>query len=209
MKQKHETFPQPKEAKWALFSMGDVARIEYYLSNFPTHGDVALSMNQQKACSSTLIWSGTSGNNVPVSLFQGAKLGFVLNPELIDVPHAEFVAYRTGSLIPKEVKKDGIVLSNDYGSTTESSKFPEKKGRRGMVTGQDFYTTNHAKWARWEGDKGTYHDKGSAERFAQNVWRRYYKPKGRNCGSGEMALNEALVIQKDKNLNPIQGIFWI
>ena len=195
MPEKYETFPEYQHSTYALFSMGSKAAIEYNLQNF--------AQKPGKACSATLMWSGDKDKNVPVELYKDSskdvgKIGFVLNPHEVEVPHAEFYAKNTGGIVPTlELTKEGY-------ETIEGRNMDGIGG------------TNHAKWdAKLE----KFHDSGSLEVFAQNVWRRYYQtPKEtqksgsesdkryrRYDGKGDMEYNEALCWQKG-NRNPIEGI---
>ena len=199
---------QKASANWILFSMGDAQRLEYSLANF-YKSNGALGHVGSKACASTLVWSGEAGKNVPVTLFNESKIGFVLNPNEIEVPYADFFAYRSGSLIPIEQLKKGSASGDDWGSSAEESKHPNKMARMGGGMGSFFPVVNHAKWQKTVSgaDDGKYLKTGSAEVFAANVFRKYFdlREKGRYKGKGVARLNEALVLQKG-TINPIAGI---
>lgn len=208
--------PLQSGTSFALFSMAKKSAIEYSLQNFRKKPGIA--------CSATLIWSGEAGKNVPVTLYEDfnrriGKIGYVINPNEVEVPHAEFFAMNTGGQVKEEVKKDGCVIKNydeDWGTTTTQtyeSKYKEKGGHKKSMGRQYFnYITNHAKWDSME---KKWHDEGSVDIFAKNVWKRYWgepkkssnslKEDKRYGGQGEMEYNEALVWQKG-NVNPIDGL---
>lgn len=198
-KEKYENPPSKDHANWLLCSMGDISRLEYCLENFRQEKDNLDPFDRQKACSSTLLWSGEAGNNVPIELFNNSKIGFTLDPEKINVPYAEFLAWQTGSVLPqKEQTKKELGID---------SKYDNKKGwsRNSRFTDSPIFATNHAKWEHEpESDdrqkSGHYRDEGSAFIFAKNVWRKYFK-------RDRSSLNEAMVIQKKGSPNPINGIF--
>jgi len=50
----------------------------------------------------TLIWSGTNGNNVPNSIYKDQTLGIIINPHLVDVSFADFVASGSRGILRKE-----------------------------------------------------------------------------------------------------------
>lgn len=208
---KYEQIPNIQDGNYALISMHGLSGIKYYLQNFPKSNNKAGHIGS-KTVSATLIWSGIEANNVVVETFDNRPLGFMINPNEILMPHGEFLAYRTGSIVPEEVKKDGFVGDNGFSSTNSSSKYPSKMGRRAHGMGQSIFTTNHARWERMPGSdigdnkSGVYRDEGTADIFAKNVWRRRFK-KGKSMASASKPLNmnEALVLQKRES-SPISGI---
>jgi len=198
--EKYENPPSKNQANWVLCSMGDISRLEYCLENFRQWEKDEDRYKNQKACSSTLLWSGTEGNNVPIKLFGDKKIGFTLDPEKIDVPYAEFMAFQTESILPptEQTKNE---------TKRRTSKYANKKGwfRDSHFSDDGIFAPNHAKWEHQPDDKsgkksGIYNEQPSADIFAKNVWRKYFK---RTIDD----LNEAMVIQKKGSPNPINGIF--
>lgn len=129
--EKYETIPTPEEANFILVSMGNIGRIEAFLRDFPKSNGKEGHVGSI-ACSSTLIWSGTEGNNVPTELYRKLPFGFTLDPLKIVVPYAECLASGTSSIVPSEYPKF-------------DSKYKEGKMGRIITTGGQ-PIVNHARW---------------------------------------------------------------
>ncbi|MFA5959675.1 MAG: hypothetical protein WC785_04095 [Tatlockia sp.] len=196
MQAKHERIPEQSEANWLLFSMHAAEGIEYLLKNFPKPGS-------EKGCCSSVLWSGTKGNNVPVKHFQDVHIGIVLDPRYVAVPQADLVAFASLGQVVQEQNK-------------EASKYGTKKGYERVGRG---FATNLARHEHLPGEskQSLYHDEGSAELFAKNIWRKYHKPKTDKqysldkedyINNGIMKLNEAIVFQKEA-INPIAGLLIV
>ena len=170
-----------------------------YLKSFPKYKD-----DKSTGCSATLVWSGEADNNVAIPCFQNKKIGFVLDPNLIDIPQADFVAQNSFSLLTEEVIKKDAFIEDIYRKKQKlTTKYPPKKGyfRTNVKSDDDLFVyqkwcTNAARNEHTEEGKSIYHEKGSASVFAKNVWRKYFK---RNFKS----LNEAIVYSET---NPIIGL---
>jgi predicted metal-dependent hydrolase len=216
----------PFDAAWAAYvfvSMANKGAIDRNLKNFPlapADGKYSDSKTEVKGevstrgVSTTLLWSGKKGCNIPVDLYRDENrglggIGFVLDPIQLDIPRADFFAENSGGKYHPslEITKRGFVINNPELETSSEilkSNYPEKKGYKvyyGVALGgiATSFTTNHAKWNR---RTNTYLEKGTAENFAEAVWRRYFKKYG---GREITFLNEA-VVWKIGNENPIKGL---
>jgi hypothetical protein len=187
--QKHDRFPGTKEADHILFSMfrmklvGKSERkpmqevIQDCIDNFPRN-------NGALARSATMAISGTNGNNVPVDQFQKLHMGVVFDPTKVAVHFGDFVGVATMGKVPKpeDMASQTKITSGSVrqkltgeGSLYKlRSKFPLKKiFRRKLTMGGDMKVTDHS---RWDGMSKRMHKNGSADVFARNLWRRYFKP---------------------------------
>lgn len=196
----------PPQATPILLSMGDILRLDYNLMNFRKSNGAEGHIGSL-ACSSTVVFCSKREDvnaDVRVELYKNSRIGFVLDPKKVIVPFAEFLAYNTGSKVPKEVCKNGAQLYCDEwgGTTTLTSKYSKKKGRIAWGMGMSRFSCNHAKWEHTDEKCGIYHTDGDLDIFNKNVWRKAVKNGLQNI----QTLNEALVLQKDENHNPIMGI---
>lgn len=206
---KYKQIPSPEKSNWVLVSMGDIARIKKYLTDFPTQKNFEESKESedlnfinisttQKACSSTLIWSGTIGNNTPIKLYGDHPVGFTLDPEKITLPHAEFFACRTGSVVPKEFEKKNFNLNTYHPG--KPVRIDEFKNEKKLVTN----------YAKYDPISGICYLEGSVEVFSHSVWYKYHKKFSTKLEEVEPAkiadLNEGLVLGKKTGENPINGI---
>jgi hypothetical protein len=138
-----------------------------------------------KAISATLGFSSPQGGigNLRMSSFNDWRVGFLINPNLVEMKWAEFAGWKTGSVIPKhETALDKFPL--EFGGALEANPNWGEKAKRGRgVMGS--FTTNMARWEqpnRLDQSKlstkdiaqGRYADKGTFERFAVNTWRGAY-----------------------------------
>jgi len=195
-------------------------RLRKLLASFP-------NASTSKKASASLVWSGSRGNNVPVKVFKNYVIGYVINPQQINALHGEFYAFETNSQTHIERSKAHLTLNK---GEKLKSKYPQKKGRIGIdasindpcmgSSAKKVFVPNHAKIKRLgpigEGFKEgnfVFEPRGSFVNFANNVWRKFFKPKvkeggkatGGYDGEGVMKLNELIVEQKGE-VNPIDGI---
>ena len=219
MEKKYERIPPATKANWMLFSMHGIPGINAYLNHFPGIYEQPKEPDYQhvKACSVSLLWSGTAGNNVPIHTFGPLTTGFVLNPSLIEIPQADLIAYRSGGRVVEEKLKTETDVYGDFGSTRQTSKYPQKAGYTRTGMGQGVFATNLARNEHLPGDKklAIYHPKGRADVFAKNIWRKYFKTGKYHYPDREnfyrdreniMRLNEGIAFQKQENQNPIAGL---
>ncbi len=94
---KYEQPPSPEVANYLVFSMVvNLEEMRSVLSHFPSQGDkISPEGNYgdyQQGRATTLAWSGSSGNNVRISPWMGYQIGFVIDPNKVDVPYADFRA---------------------------------------------------------------------------------------------------------------------
>lgn len=204
---RYDKLPKPSIAEPVLVSMGDLKRLKYNLLNF--------DRGKNKCCSSTVFFCGKQpvpNTDIRVNLFGNNIIGFVLDPNKITIPYAEFFAYATGSIIPKEFTKNGVKLGNK----PLRSKYSNKEGRIIHSRMGTAYAVNHAKWEHTGEYQGVYHSNGTLETFNKNVWRKSLLKKIQkkihkiktSCFtqlSTIHSLNEALVQQKGHE-NPLIGI---
>ena len=191
MKPKYETLPSNEEANYFIFSVvGNTEEIKQTLERFPQRGDFTrptkyVGKEQVFHCSS-LAFSGTVGNNVPITPYVSRSFGLLINPNAVDIPFAHINLGKTHSVIPKmEIKR-------------EDTKYKNKP-----VTA-NYRHTNHATWQHNPEVNGRKSAKvipnNGAEVFAGNVWRKYFK-------RGHSLTNECLCLQKDSEKHPVEGIF--
>ena len=200
---KYDVIPDAQQANWLLVSMHHAEKIQRYVDRFPKEGD-------EYGCPSTLIWSGTKGNNVPVALYSNKKTGFVFNSHQIIVPQADLIAWNSeGKLSPEFLKHD----AEDGLGGRHVSKYPNKAMyRRYPMNPGDTHplidTTNLARNEHVVDQKTSiYHPVGSAAVFAKNIWRKFHKSfphYSDHINPTIMKLNEAIVFQRQSN--PIAGL---
>lgn len=179
-----------------LVSIVDERTIDLNFKQFPVT-DTSLGA---KARSITLIRP-----DMDISLFNeddGGWIGIVMNPDELTLNHAEFDAYRSGSMVPDLARK-------------EHTKYPEKKGRAFRAFETSAFATNYAQWNIGEMEGGKFSKKKwddvpSFQNFEKALERKYFYKKNNQTGqyvkkvsAGEMDYNE-LLVQADKN--PVVGL---
>ncbi len=95
--------------EFALVSMHSTNAIKGYLERFPEKDHTPGSIG----CSATLVSLG-EGKAV-TSFFQedkGMATGLVIDPRIASLQHADFMAYKSGSLVPEIVYENGIPGKN-------------------------------------------------------------------------------------------------
>ena len=213
--------PTDNSSAYTLFSVSSLEGIEYKLKSFNEFEGPAKGYSfTNKACCATLIWSGSAGNQVPTKLFSEnsvkSRVGVVLDPTRVDVPHADFIARNSGGIFKQEqIKTD---LSKDYPKITSKYVNKNKSGQLRFLRGGGegiipFFATNHAKW---DAEIKSAELVASIEIFAKNVWLKFHGTKKeklmfegseRYGGKGKMRYNEALCYRKKGGENPIDGVF--
>lgn len=200
MPEKYEKPPNPSEANYIIFSMVEfLSELRDVVEHFPSHSDkkqrVTVYGPFQVARATTVAWSGSRGNNVPIAPWCGYQIGFVIDPNKVDVPYADFVASASYD----------VVLDEEYVIEKSDSKYAGKKQLLRPWDRSNQAITNQAvlrKLPRLEEAQANCEilEAGDVNVFAENVWRKYFK-------SNITATNEALCIQKNGETNPVLGIF--
>lgn len=203
--------PSDGSSSYTLFSVTSIEGIKYKLQSFNEfEGPASSYLSTNKACCATLIWSGVK-DQVPTTLFKDTKVasrvGVVLDPTKIDVPHADFMAFNSGGIVREENIKGADAKQNF------KSKHLAKPGQIRVLRSANWFATNHAKW---NAEKKQAKSEASIETFAKNVWLKYHGTLKRGIGlfdsrryggQGKMSYNEALCYRKKGGENPIDGVF--
>lgn len=200
--EKYKTLPSPDEASYVLVSMGSIEKhIKNLLKSFPVWD----SINPPCAVSTTVLWSGTKGNNVSVQLYAGQLMGVVLDSSRISMPQADLKANGSYGKVVTEIKKD-----RSFNLTT---KYPEKKGYE-----RDYcFVTNLARHKHTNDGASVYLPEGSVAVFAENIWRKRFRLNPGNtklkyqylfynAEKELMRLNEGITFETPGAGNPIMGI---
>ena len=93
MKPKYETLPSNEEDNYFIFSVVvDTEGIKRILERFPQRGDLTTPNKHVKKeqifhCSS-LAFSGTVGNNAPITPYASRSFGILINPNAVDITFA-------------------------------------------------------------------------------------------------------------------------
>lgn len=200
MPEKYEKPPNPSEANYIIFSMVEfLSEIKDVIEHFPSYSDkkqrVTVYAPFQVARAATIAWSGSRGNNVPIVPWCGYQIGFVIDPNRVDVPYADFVASASHD----------VVLDEEYVIEKSNTKYAGKKQVLRPWDRSNQAITNQAILRKLPHlEEATGHreilEAGDVNVFAENVWRKYFK-------SNITATNEALCVQKNDADNPVLGIF--
>lgn len=180
-------------AQPVVFSMlgrGSVDKVENLLRSFPKYSDEPVQEKQFATKKSkhmaqgpflvgqaaSLLWSGSKDNNVPVKSWGGAKkilgcgIGFVLDPNKIDVLYGDFHATDSLSVITSEMIEDREQSKKD----SKYEDKPQVKRTWGHSRNQKGIT-NYAKWIPSKNGEGFHYRLSEAdapsglEIFAKNV----------------------------------------
>lgn len=204
MQAKFNEIPSTENSNYLIFSMHSLAGIAAYLDDFPD----GISQMQNKGCSATLIWSGIEGKNTPVSTYSTSenpyRVGFVLNPELLNTPQADLYARNSGGMLQKELcKKDAF-----YGEKKLVTNDPDKAGYYRDGGRHPTFTTNLAKHEKLAKGKSVYHPEGRHDILAKNIWRKYFHKPGKYMINHQLMMmkyNEVICYEKSE-FNPICGL---
>ena len=110
------------------------------------------------------MWSGQKDGQVPTNLFSEnsvkSRVGVVLDPTKVDVPHADFLAFNSGGIVREEEIKGRDSKQNF------KSKYSEKPGQIRTLRTVSWFAPNHAKW---NSETKSAELVASIETFAKNV----------------------------------------
>ena len=180
--------PSSREGGYVLISVGDTCYIRDKLGSFSTN-----SSSMDRGVSSTVVWSGGKGQNVPVLPFQTYSLGFVIDPGAIDVFQADFCAM--GSRCMRKLERE------------VTSKSGVKKAQHIRVG----WVTNYARHEPVGPGVKISRPTGSMDIFSNAVWYKYFRRSKKyrplRWDPDMMGLNEAVVYAKEKN--PIIGLLMV
>ncbi|MBV8801380.1 MAG: hypothetical protein JO131_00145 [Gammaproteobacteria bacterium] len=199
--EKYEIMPTNKQASYVLYSMQSIRKIKKFLHYFP-------KLEDEFGCSATLAWSGIKNFNVPVQCYQNQSIGIVLDPAKVIVPQADIWGKNSGCKLEKEILKTDAIDSSVLPAKKLTTKFPKKAGYYRETLGENIFVTNHACYKRLPGKtEHIYHETGSVDIFAGNVFRKFFKPQKPHKDfikeNGVMFWNEVIAFS---DTNPIKGL---
>jgi hypothetical protein len=197
------------QGEYLLVSMKSPKRIrealrKYALRTQPQSEDAGsvsrASRKKAPGDSATLLWSGEVVNT-RLALFHKARVGYVLNPQHLECPQADFIAFNSKGRVAAERAKNGWLRRNVVSGDVviHRSKYSKKKAY--ARTGSPDLATNYATFLRplndTDASSGEQLAKGSLDAFSLAVLWKYRK--------GHRRFNEAITFQKGEH-NPIDGL---